>query len=116
MYRIRLHGRGGQGIKTASRVLGNALFLAGYQVQDAPRYGAERRGAPLFAYVRADREPILERGAMPDPDIVVVADDTLAQVPAAGVRIGLEAHTALISSTATTTPGPGASVSRCKGP
>ncbi|MEN8711676.1 MAG: 2-oxoacid:acceptor oxidoreductase family protein, partial [Arenicellales bacterium] len=45
MYRIRFHGRGGQGMKTASRILGTAFFLAGYEVQDAPRYGAERRGA-----------------------------------------------------------------------
>jgi pyruvate ferredoxin oxidoreductase gamma subunit len=45
-------------MKAASRILGNAFFLEGYEVQDAPRYGAERRGAPIFAYVRADREPI----------------------------------------------------------
>jgi len=53
MFRIRFHGRGGQGMKTASRILGMAFFKAGYQVQDAPCYGAERRGAPIFAYVRA---------------------------------------------------------------
>ncbi len=43
MYRIRLHGRGGQGIKTADRMLGTAFFAEGFEVQDAPRYGAERR-------------------------------------------------------------------------
>jgi pyruvate ferredoxin oxidoreductase gamma subunit len=48
-------------MKTASRILGTALFKAGYQVQDAPRYGAERRGAPIFAYVRADQKTINER-------------------------------------------------------
>ncbi len=53
MYRIRIHGRGGQGIKMASRVLGTALFRSGFTVQDAPIYGAERRGAPIFSYVRA---------------------------------------------------------------
>ena len=46
MYRIRFHGRGGQGMKTASRILGSAAFAAGWHVQDAPVYGAERRGAP----------------------------------------------------------------------
>lgn len=96
MLRIRLHGRGGHGMKTASRVLGRALFLEGYQVQDAPRYGAERRGAPIFAYVRADRKPILERGVIREPDLVVVADDSLVQVPAAGVRLGLDAHAVLL--------------------
>jgi pyruvate ferredoxin oxidoreductase gamma subunit len=53
VYRIRIHGRGGQGIKMASRVLGTALFRSGFVVQDAPKYGAERRGAPIFSYVRA---------------------------------------------------------------
>ena len=70
MYRIRFHGRGGQGMKTASRVLGSAFFCAGFEVQDAPRYGAERRGAPIFAFVRAAREPINERGIIRRPDLV----------------------------------------------
>ena len=58
MYNIRFHGRGGQGIKTASRFLGTAFFLENFEVQDAPRYGVERRGAPIFAYVRASRKVI----------------------------------------------------------
>jgi len=89
MYRIRFHGRGGQGIKTASRILGTAFFLEGYEVQDAPRYGAERRGAPIFAYVRAANDPINERGVITNPDLVVVVDDSLVPVPAAGVLVGL---------------------------
>jgi pyruvate ferredoxin oxidoreductase gamma subunit len=55
MYRIRFHGRGGQGMKTAGRILGTAFFLTGFEVQDAPRYGAERWGAPIFAYVCASK-------------------------------------------------------------
>ncbi|MBI3373981.1 MAG: 2-oxoacid:acceptor oxidoreductase family protein [Betaproteobacteria bacterium] len=82
MFRIRLHGRGGQGIKTAGRVLGSAFFREGFEVQDAPRYGAERRGAPIFSYVRADRSPIDERGVISRPDLVLVADESLVQVPA----------------------------------
>ena len=96
MFRIRFHGRGGQGVKTASRILGTAFFQAGYQVQDAPRYGAERRGAPIFAYVRADQSTINERGVITNPDLVVVADDTLVAMPAAGVTQGLDAHSVLL--------------------
>lgn len=96
MYRIRFHGRGGQGMKTASRILGSALFAEGFEVQDAPRYGAERRGAPIFAYVRADRGPINERGIIRRPDLVLVADDTLVPIPAAGVLAGIDAHTLLL--------------------
>lgn len=90
MLRIRFHGRGGQGMKTASRILGSACFLAGLEVQDAPRYGAERRGAPIFAYVRVDRRPILERGIIGRPDLAVVADPSLIPIPAAGVLAGLD--------------------------
>lgn len=96
MYRIRLHGRGGQGIKTASRILGSAFFSEGFEVQDAPRYGAERRGAPIFASVRAAREPIHERGVIRRPDLVVVGDATLLSVAAAGVLEGLAEHTVLL--------------------
>jgi len=96
MYRIRFHGRGGQGMKTASRILGSAFFLEGFEVQDAPRYGAERRGAPIFAYVRASSKAINERGIIQHPDLVVVADDSLVPVPAAAVMQGLDAHTTLL--------------------
>ena len=99
MYRIRYHGRGGQGMKTASRILGTAFFLEGFEVQDAPRYGAERRGAPIFAYVRASRKPINERGIIRRPDLVVVADDTLVSIPAAGVLSGLTNWSVLLIST-----------------
>ena len=96
MYRIRFHGRGGQGMKTASRILGTAFFLEGYEVQDAPRYGAERRGAPIFAFVRADKQTVNERGIITHPDLVVVADDSLVAVPAAGVLAGVDEHTVLL--------------------
>jgi pyruvate ferredoxin oxidoreductase gamma subunit len=96
MRRIRFHGRGGQGIKTASRILGDACFQAGFEVQDAPRYGAERRGAPLFAYVRVDGRPILERGIIARPDLVVVADASLIPIPAAAVLTGLHDGSVLL--------------------
>lgn len=100
MYRIRLHGRGGQGMKTASRILGAAFFGEGFDVQDAPRYGAERRGAPIYATVRASRQPIQERGIVTRPDLVVVADETLVPVAAAGVLLGAEEHTVLLINSA----------------
>ena len=83
-------------MKTASRILGSAFFLEDFEVQDAPRYGAERRGAPIFAYVRASRQLINERGIISQPDLVVVADDSLVSVPAAGVLQGLREHTVML--------------------
>lgn len=43
MIQVRFHGRGGQGAKIASRVLGRSGFLSGLQVQDFALFGAERR-------------------------------------------------------------------------
>ena len=100
MYRIRFHGRGGQGMKTAAQMLGSAFFVAGFEVQDAARYGAERRGAPIFAYVRAARTTIHERGVIARPDLAIVADDTLVPVPAAGVLQGLAERTVLLVNSA----------------
>lgn len=96
MFRVRFHGRGGQGIKTAGQILSRALFLEGYEVQDAPRYGAERRGAPIVAYVRAAKSPIYERGVIARADLVVAADETLVTMPAAGVLQGLGPATVLL--------------------
>jgi pyruvate ferredoxin oxidoreductase gamma subunit len=96
MFRVRFHGRGGQGIKTAGRILGTAFFLEGFEVQDAPRYGAERRGAPIFSYVRAAQAPVRERGVIHRPDLVVVADETLVQLPAAHVDEGVGSRTVLL--------------------
>jgi pyruvate ferredoxin oxidoreductase gamma subunit len=90
VVRIRFHGRGGHGIKTASRIAGSAAFEAGMQVQDSPVYGAERRGAAIAALTRIDTQPILERGMISDPDFIVVADETLLTESEAGVLVGHE--------------------------
>ncbi|MDG6934453.1 MAG: 2-oxoacid:acceptor oxidoreductase family protein [Nitrososphaerota archaeon] len=83
MIRVRFHGRGGQGAKTASRILGTAAFNEGLNVQDSPVYGAERRGAPVAAFTRISDGEVLERGYVFDPDVVMVMDSTLLDNPTA---------------------------------
>ncbi|MEM1943146.1 MAG: 2-oxoacid:acceptor oxidoreductase family protein [Candidatus Caldarchaeum sp.] len=75
--KIRFHGRGGQGIKTAGRIVGTAAFLEGYAVQDSPMYGPERRGAHVISFVRISEDGVGGRGYIFDPDAVVVADTSL---------------------------------------
>ena len=77
MYKVRFHGRGGQGIKLAAHILGKSAFLSGYKVQSFAVYGAERRGAPVESFVRIDRKEILERGYIFDPGYIICIDDTL---------------------------------------
>lgn len=77
MLEIRFHGRGGQGTVVATILLAKAFFRAGYQVQSFPFFGVERRGAPVEAYVRLDKEKILLRTNVYNPDHIVVQDQTL---------------------------------------
>jgi len=93
MRAIRFHGRGGQGAKTASRILGTAAFLEGFTAQDSPIYGAERRGAPVAAFTRIDTGPIRQRGVIVHPDLVVIADESLIHDAAARVLDGIDERT-----------------------
>ncbi len=77
MLEIRFHGRGGQGTVVLTILLAKAFFQAGWQVQSFPFFGVERRGAPVEAYLRLDRQKILSRTNVTEPDHVVVQDQTL---------------------------------------
>ena len=99
MIRIRFHGRGGHGVKTASRIVGTAAFLAGYQAQDSPIYGAERRGAPVISFARINKTPVLERGVITQPDLIICGDDTLLESPEIGVLQGVETASAVFINT-----------------
>ncbi len=102
MFRIRFHGRGGQGMKTASRIVGSAAFRQGFYAQDSPVYGAERRGAPMTAFTRFDSRSILERGVITSPDLVVVADASLMADPLVKPLRGLPSTGAVLINA----PGP----------
>ncbi len=75
-------------MKTASRIVGTAAFMEGYYAQDFPVYGAERRGAPIMSFTRLSDSPILERGIITQPDINIIADETLLDDNAANVLQG----------------------------
>ena len=96
MYQVRIHGRGGQGGKTASKIIGTAAFMDGKFVQDFPKYGAERRGAPVAAFTRIDKKPIETRGYIYDPDCIIVLDESLLEMPMLGVLDGLKKDGILI--------------------
>jgi pyruvate ferredoxin oxidoreductase gamma subunit len=78
MIGIRIHGRGGQGAVTASRLLAEAAYIDGKFSQAIPMYGTERRGAPLTAYVRLDDQRVRERELVHSPDMVIVLDPLLS--------------------------------------
>jgi pyruvate ferredoxin oxidoreductase gamma subunit len=100
MIEIRFHGRGGQGAKIASRILGQSGFLAGLYAQDFALFGAERRGAPVVSFTRLSAEPIDRRGNIERPSLVIVMDDSLLKEAPAQLFQGVGAPTPVIVNSA----------------
>ncbi|MCX6811826.1 MAG: 2-oxoacid:acceptor oxidoreductase family protein [Candidatus Berkelbacteria bacterium] len=74
---IRWHGRGGQGIKTASFLLAEAMINCGFFAQGFPEYGPEKSGATVAAYNRLSKTRILTHQSIKNPDVVVLMDPSM---------------------------------------
>jgi len=94
MIEYRIHGRGGQGSVAAAYLLAAAAFEAGFTCQAFPAFGAERRGAPVMAFVRVDEKPITLRSQVRTPDFLIVQDETLLLDP--GLTNGLKSGGAML--------------------
>jgi len=82
---IRWHGRGGQGVVTAGKLLAETALGTGQYFQAFPDYGPERMGAPIRSFTRISSEPITIHSQVENPDIVLVLDPTLlGAVPVTG--------------------------------
>ncbi len=98
LVEIRWHGRGGQGAVTSAELLARAAINEGRYAQAFPKFGMERRGAPVMAFDRIGRdEPIWVRADVAEPDIVVVLDPTLISI--VNVTSGLKDDGLLVINT-----------------
>ena len=61
MIEVRIHGRGGQGNVVAAYLLATAAIEEGWYAQAFPAFGAERRGAPVTAFVRINQQIVRRR-------------------------------------------------------
>ncbi|MBK6905744.1 MAG: 2-oxoacid:acceptor oxidoreductase family protein [Rhodocyclaceae bacterium] len=77
MFQIRIHGRGGQGVVTATEMLSIAAFEEGRHSQAFPSFGSERTGAPVVAFCRIDDKEIRLREPIMAPDALIIQDPTL---------------------------------------
>ncbi len=81
MKEIRLHGRGGQGVVKASQIVVKAAVGAGGYGQFIPFFGVERKGSPVFGFLRLDDKAIRRNMQVYEPDILLIFDDTLIELP-----------------------------------
>jgi len=77
VWEIRWHGRGGQGLVTASSLLAEAALEEGKYIQAFPEFGPERMGAPIKAFNRISSRRIDVHSQVYEPNLVVVVDPTL---------------------------------------
>lgn len=77
LFEIRVHGLGGQGAVTLCTWTAQAGYAADNHVQAFPFFGAERRGAPVKAFVRVDEKAIDLRSQVYHPDLLVVMSPDL---------------------------------------
>lgn len=84
---VRIHGRGGQGNVVAAYLLAAAAIRDGHFAQAFPAFGAERRGAPVAAFVRIADRTLRRRSQVRMPRWLIVQDAALLDVP--GVLDGL---------------------------
>ena len=90
---LLLVGRGGEGVVLASQILADTFARAGAYVQAFPEFTAERRGAPISAFLRFDDEPIHRRYKVRACDVLGVvtpsppAPETLARVRRGGLVV-----------------------------
>jgi 2-oxoacid:acceptor oxidoreductase gamma subunit (pyruvate/2-ketoisovalerate family)/2-oxoacid:acceptor oxidoreductase delta subunit (pyruvate/2-ketoisovalerate family) len=73
MQEMLIVGRGGEGVVLASQILADTFARAGYWVQSFPEFKAERRGAPISAFLRWDESsPIRRRYKVRECDVLAV--------------------------------------------
>ena len=82
MKEMVLIGRGGEGVVVASQILADTFARAGFWAQSFPEFKAERRGAPISAFLRWDESPIHRRYKVRDCDVLVVVSPSPPPVQA----------------------------------
>jgi pyruvate ferredoxin oxidoreductase gamma subunit len=76
-YEIAILSRGGQGGVTLGKVVAYTATYDGFYTTSIPRYGAERRGAPISTSVRIFDRPVRRHAQIVNPSDVVSLDVSL---------------------------------------
>jgi len=71
-YNVRMAGIGGQGVVTASHIMGNAVIIGEGFATLVPFFGSEKRMAPVESYVRISDQKIFEIGEIVYPNVLMI--------------------------------------------
>lgn len=91
-FSVRVHGYGGQGIKTIANILAKSAIASGMYAQAFPEFGPERRGAPVKAYARFSSEPIMTRTNIEKPDFIIIMDVNTFNLESTKEGLGADTH------------------------
>lgn len=76
-----MHSRGGQGaVKAAHLIVKTVVDSDGY-AQFIPFFGVERKGSPVYGFIRIDDKDIRLKCQVYEPEILIIMDDTLLDMP-----------------------------------
>lgn len=81
VFEIRIHGRGGQGVKSAGELIAECALEKGKYIQAFPEYGPERAGAPVTAYVKISNKVIKSHTPLKKPDVAIIIDPGIVYIP-----------------------------------
>ena len=90
MKEIRMHGRGGQGVVKSAQVIVQTVVASGKYAHFIPFFGVERKGSPVYGFLRIDDQDIKLKCQVYEPEILMILDDTLLDMKATfeGLRPG----------------------------
>ncbi|MDL2285598.1 2-oxoacid:acceptor oxidoreductase family protein [Desulfovibrio sp. OttesenSCG-928-F07] len=99
MKEIRMHGRGGQGVVKSAQVIVKAVVNSGSYAHFIPFFGVERKGSPVFGFLRIDDQDIRLKCQVYEPEVLLIYDESLLSIPTTfeGMREGC---TVIINTTA----------------
>ncbi|MEA3378925.1 MAG: 2-oxoacid:acceptor oxidoreductase family protein [Nanoarchaeota archaeon] len=80
MIEIVIHGRAGQGAKSAGQLLAETSLKENKFFQTFPNYGPERSGAPMKAFFRISDKQIKTYSPVNHPNYILVIDDSLLKI------------------------------------
>lgn len=81
MREIRFHGRGGQGVVKSAQLIVQTVVDGGGYAHFIPSFGVERKGSPVYGFLRLSDSDIRFKSQVRNPEALVILDESLLKIP-----------------------------------